>query len=288
MPELPEVETVRRDLDPRLRRRVVRAVVWIDPRMVRGPLDAAAITSRLVGQESTGVARRGKFLFWRLASGDRVVLHLGMSGRLRAGVSPDEPRVPHTHLVVRFDDGAEMRLVDPRRFGRIEFLPRGRGHALALGPEPLSRSFTANSLATALSGRRAPIKALLLDQRVLAGVGNIYADEALFRAHIHPARAAGTLTDDEIRRLHRGIRRALRDGLRHRGTTFRSFLDGYGEPGGHAPHLLAYGREGKPCPRCGMPLQASVIGGRTSHFCPTCQPLDTHYEPEGQKSRAAL
>ena len=288
MPELPEVETVRRDLDQLLRGRTVLGVVWLDPRMVRGRTDAGAVAGRLTGQRTAAVSRRGKFLFWRLQSGDRVMLHLGMSGRLRAGVSPDEPRAPHTHLVVRLDDGSEMRLSDPRRFGRIEFLPRGSRPAVVLGPEPLSRGFTAARFGAALAGRRAPVKALLLDQRVVAGIGNIYADEALFRARIHPARAAGTLTPDETRRLHRALRRALRDGLRHRGTTFRSFQDSFGEPGGHAPHLLAYGRSGQPCPRCRTALETLMVGGRTSHFCPACQTNARSGKAEVQKTRAAL
>jgi len=274
VPELPEVETVRRDLHHRLRGRTVVSVLWLDGRMVRGRYGAAAIEARLAGQWSAGMGRRGKFLFWRFGSGDRVVLHLGMSGRLMAGVRPEDPRDAHTHLVVRLDDETEVRFVDPRRFGRVELLPRGRGHCVALGPEPLSRSFTARKLADALDGRRAPIKALLLDQRLVAGIGNIYADEALFRARLHPARPGGSLAPDEIQRLHRALRRALRDGLRHRGTTFRSFRDGFGEPGAHAPHLLAYGRAGEPCPRCRGPLQSQVVGGRTSHFCPACQALD--------------
>ncbi len=288
MPELPEVETVRRDLDGRLGGRRVAAVDWVDYRMVRGRIGAEALAVRLTGQASRGVGRRGKFLVWRFQSGDRLILHLGMSGRIRAGVSPGETRAPHTHLVVTLDDGTELRLADPRRFGRVELVPKGSRQPLALGPEPLSRAFTARRLQMALSGRRAPVKGLLLDQRLLAGVGNIYADEALFQARIHPARSGGSLAPEEVGRLHRALRRVLRAGLRHRGTTFRSFQDGFGEPGGHAPHLNAYGRRGKPCPRCATALASAVVAGRTSHFCPTCQVIPARFETEGDKDRATL
>jgi formamidopyrimidine-DNA glycosylase len=288
VPELPEVETVRRDLDGRLRAHRVMVVKWLDPRMVRGRTGAEAIVTRLAGQTTRGVGRRGKFLLWRFQSGDCLILHLGMSGRIQAGVSPGEARVPHTHLVVRLDDGTELRLSDPRRFGRVEMVPRGQRQPLALGPEPLSRTFTANRLQTLLAGRRAPVKGLLLDQRILAGVGNIYADEALFQAGIHPARPGGSLLPREVGRLHRALRRVLRAGLLHRGTTFRSFQDGFGEPGGHAPHLKAYGRRGEPCRRCGTAMSSSVVAGRTSYFCPACQPSPAKFEPEGEEDRATL
>jgi formamidopyrimidine-DNA glycosylase len=217
------------------------------------------------------VERHGKFLAWRFDDGAALLLHLGMSGRVTVGVDPSVPWPPHTHLVVALDDGQEVRLRDPRRFGRIVWLEAGRPLHGGLGPDALARGFTRKVLEAGIAGRQAPIKSLLLNQTVVAGVGNIYADEALFLARIHPARAGGSLSPVEVGRLHRAVRRVLRAALAHRGTTFLSFADAAGREGGYLPHLRVYGRSGQRCRRCPETLASVVIGGRTSAFCPRCQ-----------------
>ncbi|ADU50544.1 formamidopyrimidine-DNA glycosylase [Thermaerobacter marianensis DSM 12885] len=234
-----------------------------------------------------------------------LVIHLRMTGRLtlaRCG----EPLLPHTHLILDVAGAApwdQLRFSDPRRFGRVYLLSKspfsrravsGRARDTAdretelrhredalpeglrtLGPEPLSRRFTAAELARRLAGRRAPVKSLLLDQRAVAGVGNIYADEALFRARIHPARPAGELSPAEVARLVRALRRVLREAVAAGGTTFSDYRDGLGREGRFARRLAAYGRQGEPCLRCGTPIATLRLGGRTAHFCPRCQPVRT-------------
>lgn len=273
MPELPEVETIRQGFDEAVRERRIEKVLWSDSRMVQGAVPGTALGDWLTGQETTSVGRRGKFLLWQFVSGDFLVLHLGMSGRLRVQCLPEAVWEPHTHLVVRMDDGHEVRLRDPRRFGRVEAVPAGCRMSTELGPEPLAPKFTQRSLAGVLTTRRAPIKALLLDQRIVAGVGNIYADEALFRSRIHPETPANHLTVGQIAGLHRALRHVLRQGIRHGGTTFQFFQDAGGREGGNAPHLAVYGRIGEPCPRCRHAITMKTIGGRSSHFCPRCQSM---------------
>lgn len=270
MPELPEVETIRQYLDEVLPGLSVVAVRHLDPRMAKDPAWPASVIARLlVGQVVSGVRRRGKFLFICWQNGDCLELHLGMSGRLT--LSSGEPVARHTHLILDFA-ASELRLVDPRRFGRVAWVPAGQPLKPELGREPLERNFTAAWLAAAFQGRRAPVKAILLDQRVIAGLGNIYADEALFRAGVHPLTPAGELDGDQVKRLVRAIRRVLRDGLAHRGTSFSDYVDALGHPGDHLPYLDVYGRKNRPCRRCGRPIATVVIQSRTSHWCPHCQP----------------
>lgn len=274
MPELPEVETIRREFDEAVKGQHIETVLWADSRMVQGAVPGQLLGHWLAGQETTQVGRRGKFLLWAFRSGDCLVLHLGMSGRLRVQCQAEAVWETHTHLVVRMDDGHEVRLRDPRRFGRVEGLPAGQEISTTLGPEPLAAAFTQRILAEALTTRRAPVKALLLDQRVVAGIGNIYADEALFRARIHPETPANQLNEGQIAALHRALRHVLREGIRHRGTTFQFFQDAGGREGENAAHLAVYGRMGKPCSRCRKPIETRTVGGRTSHFCPQCQSLN--------------
>jgi formamidopyrimidine-DNA glycosylase len=274
MPELPEVETVRRALGRLVDGRSIVAVPWLEPRLVRDGTPVERIRALLVGQETAGVGRRGKFLIWRFRSGGRLVMHLGMSGRLVAGVPPETAWLPHTHLVVDLSDGRQVRLTDPRRFGRVAWRGPGAGLGLNLGPEPLSPRYRAADLGEALAGRRAPVKALLLDQRLVAGVGNIYADEALFRARIHPLTPAGRLDDAAVRRLHRALRSVMREAISWRGTTFRDFRDATGHAGDFGRRLRVYARTGCPCPRCRTPVAQIRVAGRSSHFCPRCQPAN--------------
>ncbi len=276
MPELPEVETIRRDLAHAVVGRAITAVEWLDARIVRGDVEGAELAARMVGRQGAAVARRGKFLVWRFTSGEGLLLHLGMSGRLTVGPRSDEAWPRHTHLVVALSSGAVVRLVDPRRFGRVAWLAAPAAGPGGMGPEPLSPRFTAESLGRILAGRRAPIKAVLLDQRRVAGLGNIYVDEALFRARLHPARPAGSLGAREVGALHRAIRRVLRDALADRGTTFMDYRDAHGQRGEHAAHLGVYGRAGQPCRRCGAPIVRVVVAARGTHLCARCQPAGAH------------
>jgi formamidopyrimidine-DNA glycosylase len=272
LPELPEVETVRRGLAARARGRV-EVVVWLDARMVRGPVGGAEIARRLLGQEATGAERYGKFLVWRFSSGEGLLLHLGMSGRLEVGVAPETPWAPHTHLVVRLSDGSEVRLRDPRRFGRIAWLDADSRLPLRMGPDPLARGFTASRLAAVLAHRRRAIKAVLLDQGCVAGIGNIYADEALWRARIHPATPAGCLDTAAVVRLHRALRAVLREAIAWGGTSFRDYVAADGRPGAFARRLNVYGRRGASCRRCRGRIETIRLAGRTTHFCAACQKL---------------
>ncbi|HEY8552105.1 MAG TPA: DNA-formamidopyrimidine glycosylase family protein [Thermaerobacter sp.] len=391
MPELPEVETIRRDLERHLRGARVAGVRVLRPEVVVGA-SPEELDRALRGARFRRFARRGKYLLCEVeapapgaaaapqpgradpraadavlrgastGAGRRaagvphpcepaapappeaarprrrwLLVHLRMTGRLTLA-RHDEPLPPHTHVVWELADAGpwdELRLSDPRRFGRVYLLARSpfdpaparrsgdsvarrprdpgtapaaraggaaaRGPAAAgggpgrqdpippglrtLGPEPLGRRFTASELARRLAGRRAPIKAVLLDQRVVAGLGNIYADEALFRARLHPAHPAGSLSPAALRRLVRAIRRVLREALAAGGTTFSDYRDGLGRQGRFAERLAVYGRAGEPCRRCGTPIATLPLAGRRAHFCPRCQP-----EPlggDGSAPRAA-
>jgi len=220
--------------------------------------------------------RRGKFLFVDLDDGAGLEIHLRMTGHLEVTDS-NAPPLRFEHLAVHLANSTDLRFADQRKFGRVIFHEGDPelGLKTRLGPEPLSAGFTSSYLAETLARRTAPIKSLLLDQRIVAGIGNIYADEALFLARIHPRRAGGSLTLSEVRSLHRATRRVLQAGIDNRGTTFSSYRDGTGRSGENQHRLNVYGRgrREEPCPRCGRPLAYLVIGQRTSHYCPHCQPI---------------
>lgn len=271
MPELPEVETIRRYLESAIVGKSVVAVPHLDERMVkRSPLAAGDIRQRLTGQVFDTMTRKGKFLFLGLASGDALLVHLGMSGRLVVD-SPDAPLRAHTHLIVSLGE-SEVRLSDPRRFGRIAWVPVGSPERGSMGIEPLSPAFGGEALLTIFKGRKVAVKTALLNQTLVAGLGNIYADEALYDAKIHPLRSAGGLDVTEAKRLVRAIKKVLRASIAHRGTSFSDYVDALGHPGENQDYLAVYGREGAPCRRCGQGIARLVIGGRSSHYCPTCQP----------------
>ncbi|MBX5476199.1 MAG: bifunctional DNA-formamidopyrimidine glycosylase/DNA-(apurinic or apyrimidinic site) lyase [Clostridia bacterium] len=310
MPELPEVETVRRSLAPWVEGRRIAEVHVFSPHVVDGDPDAFARAVR--GLRVRRLARRGKYLLFRMDPPHTLAVHLRMTGRLLyLAPSGRAPRVErgapgihsqrgralalgwqapswlaglgeaalaaagppqHTHLAALFDDGGVLMFNDVRKFGRVALWPGASPPPLVrLGPEPLSRAFTAERWAQILAGRRAPIKALLLDQHSVAGLGNIYADEALWRARVHPARPAASLAKEDVARLHRAVRRVLREAIDHRGTTLRDYRDGAGQAGGYAPHLRVYGRAGQPCRRCGRTLEKTVVAGRGTTYCPACQ-----------------
>jgi formamidopyrimidine-DNA glycosylase len=272
MPELPEVETVRTGLEPKLVGRRFENVEIFDSRLTR-PFDPAEVAAELTGERVTAVRRRGKYLIVRFESGLVLLIHLRMTGTFahsRNGASP----AAHVRAVVRLDDGSDITYRDVRRFGTWLVLREDELDsylAARLGLEPLERGFSASELASRLRRRRAPIKAAILDQKTLAGVGNIYADEALWRARIDPRRLAGELEPHEVRALHRGIRRALEAGIARQGATLRDYRTPEGAAGGMQHEFKVYGRGGDPCPRCGTPIEKTRVGGRGTWFCPRCQ-----------------
>jgi formamidopyrimidine-DNA glycosylase len=276
MPELPEVETVARRLQTRLPGATIRGADVRWARTVAYPQPAERFELEVAGSTVERVGRRAKSVVLYLADGRVLTVALRMTGALliaAPGTAPD----PHARVVFDLADGRELRFRDARKFGRIGLYPgRGRRRVADVfarhGPEPLAPSFTARRLAERLRRRTARLKSLLLDQSFVAGVGNIYADEALWRARLHPLRRADTLTDAEIRRLHRAIRAALREGLAGGGASYRDYVDPDGEPGLAAERMRVYRRTGEPCFRCGSPIERIVVGQRATHFCPRCQP----------------
>lgn len=271
MPELPEVETIRAAIEPLLVGRRIERAELLDERLTR-PEPPEAVAQQLEGERIEAVERRGKYLLLRLASGRVLLIHLRMTGGLRSGSFDEET---HLRAILELDDGSRLAYRDVRRFGTWLLLDRedvGPYLADRLGDEPLEPAFTAAGLARALAGRRAPVKAAILDQRAVAGLGNIYADEALWRARVHPLRPAGSLSSDEIAQLRKGIRAALETGIARQGATLRDYRDPDGSRGRMQEEFRVYGRAGEPCPRCGTPIEKIRAGGRGTWFCPQCQP----------------
>jgi formamidopyrimidine-DNA glycosylase len=272
MPELPAVETVRARIAPVLEGRRFEHVQINDPRLVR-PHDPAEVAAELVGERVAAVERRGTYLIVRFESGRALLIHLRMTGSLRhyaSGLDED----PHRRAVVRLDNASDVGYRDVRRFGTWLLLEPGELEpylAAKVGEEPLDAAFTAARLGARIAKRRAPIKAALLDQRTLAGLGNIYVDEALWRARIHPLRPAESIDRNELRRLHHAIRTALEHGIARQGSTLRDYRLPDGESGAMQNEFKVYGRAGEPCDRCGTPIAKSRVGGRGTWFCPTCQ-----------------
>jgi formamidopyrimidine-DNA glycosylase len=291
MPELPEVETVRRALEPHVVGRVFEHVQIDDPRLVR-PFDPQRIAAELQRERVVALDRRGKYLIVRFESGRVLLIHLRMTGSLRhvrSGALGDDP---HRRAVVTLDDGSHVAYRDVRRFGTWQLLePEEVDPYLTqrLGGEPLDRTFTKRRLAQRLAGRRAPLKAALLDQRTVAGLGNIYVDEALWRARLHPLRPAGSLDDDELARLTRGIKEALRAGVANQGATLRDYTAPDGARGRMQERFRVYGREGEPCPRCGTPIEKIRVAGRGTYYCPFDQrlePAQTGTSASSRRSRS--
>ncbi len=273
MPELPEVETTARGLRDRLIGRRVVGVAGVDwPRMLPNA-SADAIATALAGRAVTQVSRRGKYLLLLFEAGLSLALHRKMSGNVLLQRT-EEPAAAHTHFILRFSGGLDLRFVDARKFGRIHLfssdVEREQFLGQRLGPEPLT-DLDGAILGERLRGRRRAIKTLLLDQSVVAGVGNLYADEALWEARIHPERGADSLTRPELRRLAAAIKRVLELGIERRGTSFSNYLDADGAPGTNQDYLNVYGRAARPCPRCGTPVSRVRLGARSSHFCARCQ-----------------
>lgn len=270
MPELPEVETTRRGIAPHLVQRRVQKVVVREPRL-RWPVPAT-LGALLVGQRIESVDRRAKYLFLKTAKGTAII-HLGMSGSLRV-LSADCPHQRHDHVDICFDGGLVLRFRDPRRFGAILWTPElPELHPLLarLGPEPLTDAFHGDHLATNARGKRCAIKSLLMDGRVVVGIGNIYANESLFRAGIDPRRMAARLSAARYERLAGAVREVLLEAIEAGGTTLRDFTHEDGQPGYFSLHLNVYGKRGEPCPVCGQGIRAVVIAQRNTFYCPKCQ-----------------
>ena len=276
MPELPEVETIRQKLEPHLVGRRFDRVEIHDPRLVR-PFDPVAVAAELEGERVSALERRGKYLIVWFESGRALLIHLRMTGSLRHASNGTLAGDPHRRAVVKLDDGSDVAYRDVRRFGTWQLLEAGELEPYLeerLGVEPLGRAFTARRLAQRLEGRRAPIKAALLDQRTVAGLGNIYVDEALWRAQVHPLRPAGTLELDELTRLTRSIKDALKAGVKRQGASLRDYSTPDGERGRMQDRFRVYGRDGDPCRRCRTPIDKIRTAGRGTWYCPNCQRLE--------------
>ena len=296
MPELPEVETVARDLQRWVAGATIeRAEVTWD-RTIRHPQPVERFVAEIAGATIRRVSRRAKTVLLHLEDGRVMTVALRMTGALIV-TEPGTPPDPYARVVFQLADGRQLRYRDVRKFGRIGLWPGGGLRSIGAGrgtrsrkvaegtrryrigevfsghgPEPLSGTFTARRFAERLARRSAKLKTLLLDQSFIAGVGNIYADEALWRARLHPLRAADTLSDAEVRRLHRTVRQVLRQGIANRGSSFSDYVGADGEPGANQERLAVYRRTDQPCYRCGRPISRIVVGQRSTHFCPRCQP----------------
>lgn len=274
MPELPEAETIVRGLRSAVVGERIRRTRVLRPDVLRG--SRRAFGARLRGRRIVGVDRRGKNVIHRMDDGSVLAVNLGMTGRLLP--FPEPPRGPArpTHPAVRlsFDSGGTLIFDDQRRFGTVERMSAEAWErkSARMGPEPLDPSFTGEDLRRALARSRSPVRSWLLDQRRIAGVGNIYAAEALHLAGIHPARRADRITAPEARRLHESLRRVLRAAIHEGGTTIRDYRNAEGRTGTYVRRLHVYGREGEPCPACGTPVLRIVFSNRSAFFCPTCQP----------------
>ena len=287
MPELPEVETIRRQLEPEITGRRIVAAEVLDERWAR-PTRPREVERALAGRTIEGVERRGKYLLLRLEGDSTLAMHLRMTGNLL--LEDGSPDPPYLRAQLRLDGGRRLLFTDPRRFGHAVVL---RDHELdeyfaaRLGVEPLSDSLTAAELCRRAAGRRAPLKSFLLNQLGVAGLGNIYADEALFRAELHPLSPAGSMKPEDCERLRLGIVEALEAGLRSGGASIDDYRDARGQQGAMQDEFLVHTREGKPCPRCGGEIERIVVAGRSTYFCPSCQRRLRRRPRRRARSRAA-
>ncbi|WP_129672799.1 bifunctional DNA-formamidopyrimidine glycosylase/DNA-(apurinic or apyrimidinic site) lyase [Candidatus Chloroploca sp. Khr17] len=274
MPELPEVEIAARSLASQVTGRTIVGLERLDWERMLEPLSAEAFAAMISGQCIMQVARRAKWVLLHLANDLTMAIHLRMSGNLTVH-DPAEPARTHVHLIICLDDGRRIFFDDERKFGRVRLLdPAGLGALdAAHGPEPLEETFTAATLAHILAGRRTKIKPLLLDQRLIAGMGNIYASEALWLARLHPLMPAVAIDANGVAALHQAIRDILTQAIQHEGSSLRNYRNGYGRRGQQQDYFLVYDRAGQPCQRCGTTIERVVIAQRSTFFCPVCQLL---------------
>ncbi|AWB44087.1 DNA-formamidopyrimidine glycosylase [Paenibacillus sp. CAA11] len=275
MPELPEVETVRRTLSQLVTGKQIENVTVSLPRIVQRPDDIEQFRLELIGHTITSVGRRGKFLRI-IMDGLVLVSHLRMEGRYGL-YGKNEPVEKHTHVIFHFTDGTELRYRDVRQFGTMHLFYPGEEFnskpLVKLGLEPLDESFTLENFTGVLASRSTKIKVALLNQEYIVGLGNIYVDEALFRAGIHPERPAASLSAEEFRRLYNSVVTTLSEAVEAGGSSIKSYVNGQGEMGMFQHQLQIYGRKGEACVSCGGPIEKMVVGGRGTHYCPSCQPI---------------
>ena len=276
MPEMPEVEIIRRYLDTQVAGKKIIHLTILLPRMIIWP-DVEGFRALVTGRTIKGMNRRGKYLLMELDNASKVVFHLRMTGRLvyePAGETSDH----HARVIFHLQDGASLVYGDTRTLGTIHGLkPQELGMLKGLvemGPEPLSAEFTAEYLYRTASQRKVAIKSFLLNQKYIGGIGNIYADEALFLAKLHPQRKACSLNEEECIRLHEAVNQVIEAGIKDGGTTFRDYRNGAGGKGTHQEHLYVYHRQGQPCRECGVLIEYTKVGGRGTHYCPMCQRIE--------------
>lgn len=272
MPELPEVETVRTGLEQLVVHKTIQQVEVLWPSIIE-TTDIEQFKLDLQGEEIQQVTRRGKFLIFHLTHHD-LISHLRMEGKYEYHL--DHPAISkHTHVIFKMNDGSELRYLDVRKFGRMALVPKGEANQYKgikkLGPEPVLPDFDLDKFTKELKKRHMGIKPLLLTQQLVTGLGNIYVDEALFRAKIHPEQVASDLSKDEIKVLHQSIIEVLAEAVKAGGTTIRTYKNALGEAGKFQVALKVYGQTGEPCPNCGTPIRKIKVGQRGTHFCPHCQ-----------------
>jgi len=271
MPELPEVETIKNELLPHIVGRQVTGVTLFWEGIVRQP-SVKEFYSRLIGQRLTGLARRGKYLIFSLTSTKVLIVHLRMTGSLLVGRNSSEPP-KYTRAIIHLDEGINIFFRDPRKFGVMRLVEDASIIVGKLGPEPLEAGFTPQVLAQRLAKRTAPVKALLSDQTFIAGIGNMYADETLFAARIHPLRRGGSLSSKEVERLHQAIQQILWSAIGNKGASVENYFRPDGTLGtAHFQFQVAHRLGGKLCPVCGTPIERIVVRNRGTYFCPKCQP----------------
>ncbi len=277
MPELPEVETIVRGLREVLCGKTISKVIIREPMIIGYPEEPEKFRERLLEKKITAMGRRGKYIILDLDSNLQLIIHLRMTGKLLLKMREEEIE-SHTHIILRFKEGVDLRFNNVRKFGRMYLIeresPEKAGGFAGLGPEPLSSEFSPEVFQNILKGSSRAIKALLLDQKKIAGLGNIYADEALFRAGIHPARPADELSREEITGLYNSIDQVLKAGIKYSGTSFSDYVNALGETGSFQEKLMVYGRDGEKCPRCSCQISKDRIASRSTHYCPDCQEKD--------------
>jgi formamidopyrimidine-DNA glycosylase len=287
VPELPEVETIRADLSPLVSGRTIQAVE-VDPgtaHLLLGGIATEDFAAALRGRRIEDLGRRGKYLLFALDDGRVFVAHLRMTGRL-VWRDSEAPAEPFERARIILDAGHDLRWSDIRKFGTWRLVNHVSEAIGSLGPEPIDDDFSLKRFRAALARRTAPIKSVLLDQRRMAGIGNIYADEALFQARVRPDTPAGDLSPAATRRLHDAVRSVLERGIANRGASFRDYVDGEGNAGQQQMYVQVFRRTGQPCYRCGSIVRRTVIGGRATHFCPRCQPRPRKSAVRSEQSSA--